>query len=272
MSILSEERKIVILECLEREGKVMVISLAEQLNVSTETIRRDLLNLEREGKLKRVYGGAIQPTFRNDEAPYTIRQKMNANEKKAIGMRAAELIEDGSTIVIDNGTTTLELAKSIQGNKRLTILTNSLRVAACLLESISMERFTGKVILLGGEVNAEQHSISGTLCEQMMLQFRVDQAFLSVGGISLTQGITDFDVNEAAMSRAFAAAAQEVIVLGDHSKLGISTFAHIIPFEKTDVIISEKSCPSEWLSVMEEKRVQWIKASLPTHSSKRGET
>jgi DeoR/GlpR family transcriptional regulator of sugar metabolism len=263
MSILSEERKSVILDCLEKEGKVMVLSLAEELRVSTETIRRDLLNLEREDKLKRVYGGAIQPSFRNDEAPYTLRQKMYANEKKAIGMRAAELIEDGSTIVIDNGTTTLELAKSIQGSKRLTILTNSLRVASCLLESISMERFTGKVILLGGEVNAEQHSISGTLCEQMMLQFRVDQAFLAVGGISITHGITDYDVNEAAMSRAFSAAAQEVIVLGDQSKLGISTFAHIVPFEQVDVIISEISCPREWLPVMEEKRVQWIEASLP---------
>jgi DeoR family fructose operon transcriptional repressor len=196
---------------------------------------------------------------------------MFANEKKAIGMRAAELIEDGSTIVIDNGTTTLELAKSIQGSKRLTILTNSLRVAACLLESISLERFTGKVILLGGEVNAEQHSISGRLCEQMMLQFRVDQAFLSVGGISLTHGITDYDINEAAMSRTFAYAAQEVIVLGDHSKLGISTFAHIIPVERADVIISEKACPAEWLPVIEEKRVQWIEASMPKHSSSRGE-
>jgi DeoR family fructose operon transcriptional repressor len=270
MSILSEERKSVILDCLEKEGKVMVLSLAEELKVSTETIRRDLLILEREEKLKRVYGGAIQPSFRSDEAPYTLRQKMFANEKKAIGMRAADLIEDGSTIVIDNGTTTLELAKSIQGSKRLTILTNSLRVATCLLESISLERFTGKVILLGGEVNAEQHSISGTLCEQMMLQFRVDQAFLAVGGISITHGITDYDVNEAAMSRAFAAAAQEVIVLGDQSKLGISTFAHILPFEQVDVIISEKGCPKEWLPYMEEKRVQWIEAGLP-NSSMRGE-
>jgi DeoR/GlpR family transcriptional regulator of sugar metabolism len=271
VSILSEERKVIILESLEREGKVMVIPLAEQLNVSTETVRRDLLFLEREEKLKRVYGGAIQATFRNDEAPYTIRQKMFANEKKAIGMRAVELIEDGSTIVIDNGTTTLELAKSLQGSKRLTILTNSLRVAACLLESISLERFTGKVILLGGEVNVEQQAVGGTLCEQMMLQFRVDQAFLSVGGISLTHGITDYDINEAAMSRAFAAAAQEVVVLGDHSKLGISSFAHIIPFEKADVIISEKSCPAEWLPVLEEKRVQWIEASMPKQSSIRGE-
>jgi DeoR/GlpR family transcriptional regulator of sugar metabolism len=271
VSILSEDRKAVILEGLAREGKVMVITLAEQLNVSTETVRRDLLTLEREEKLKRVYGGAVQATFRNDEAPYTLRQKMHANEKKAIGMRAAELIEDGSTIIIDIGTTALELAKSIQGSKRLTILTNSLRVAASLLESISLERFTGKVILLGGEVNAEQHSISGTLCEQMMLQFRVDQAFLSVGGISLTHGITDYDVNEAAMSRIFASAAQEVIVLGDQSKLGISTFAHIVPIEQVDVIISDKSCPAEWLPVMEEKRVQWIEAGLPSHSSNRGE-
>jgi DeoR family fructose operon transcriptional repressor len=260
LSVLAEERKQVIQEWLQKEGKVMVIPLSDHLEVSPETIRRDLLVLEKEGKLKRVYGGAIKPTFLNDEVPYNLRQNIFPDEKKAIGMRAAELIQDGSTIVIDVGTTTLELAQAIQGKKRLTILTNSIPVASALLESINRGIFMGRVIILGGEANPEQRSISGTLCEQMMAQFHVDQAFLSVGGISLTSGITDFDVNEAAISRAFAAAAQEVIVLADHSKLGITTFARMIPLEQADIVVSGQEVPSEWMQEIDRSGVLWIDA------------
>jgi DeoR family transcriptional regulator, fructose operon transcriptional repressor len=262
MSILAEERQQVIMECLEREGKVMVIPLSEQLEVSTETVRRDLLVLEKEGRLRRVHGGALKLTYRNDEAPYYQRQKLYPKEKKAIGMRAAELVQDGSTIVIDVGTTTLELAQAIQGKKRLTIITNSIPVASSLLDSINMGKFTGKVIILGGEANPEQRSASGALCAQMMSQFRVDKAFLSVGGISLLHGITDYDVNEASMSRIFASSAQEVIVLADHSKLGVSTFTHLLPFDQVDIIISDQDCPVEWVGHMEQQEVLWVNASI----------
>ena len=259
------------MEWLQKEGKVMVIPLSDHLEVSPETIRRDLFVLEKEGKLKRVYGGAIRPTFLNDEAPYSIRQSIHPEEKRAIGWRAAELIHDGSTIVIDVGTTTMEMAQAIQGKKRLTILTNSIPVASTLLESISRGVFGGRVIMLGGEANPEQRSISGTLCEQMMAQFHVDQAFLSVGGISLPNGITDYDFNEAAISRSFAAAAQEVIVLVDHSKLGITTFAHMIPLEQADIIISSIGVPSEWLQEIDRCGVLWIDA-FSMNIEDRGET
>jgi DeoR family fructose operon transcriptional repressor len=262
MSVLAEERKLIIMESLKLDGKVMVIPLAQRLDVSAETVRRDLQVLEKEGQLKRVYGGAIQSTFKNDEAPYNLRQSMLPHEKRAIGRRAAELIQDGSTIVIDVGTTTLELAQAIRERKRLTILTNSLPVATALLESISRNVFSGKVIILGGEANPNQRSISGRLCEQMMQQFHVDQAFLSVGGISISNGGTDYDFNEAAMSRVFAEAAQEVVVLADHSKLGITTFAHIIPLEKTDIIISSQEAPNDWVSDIERSGVLWIDTSL----------
>jgi DeoR family fructose operon transcriptional repressor len=265
MSVLAEERKLIILESLKQDGKVMVIPLAQRLDVSAETVRRDLQVLEKEGQLKRFYGGAIKSTFKNDEAPYNMRQSMLPLEKRAIGRRAAELIQDGSTIVIDVGTTTLELAQAIQGKKRLTILTNSLPVATVLLESISRNIFSGKVIILGGEANPDQRSISGRLCEQMMQQFHVDQAFLSVGGISYSNGITDYDLNEAAMSRVFAEAAQEVIVLADHSKLDITTFAHIIPVEKADIIVSNQEAPKDWVSDLERSSVLWIETSLILH-------
>jgi DeoR family fructose operon transcriptional repressor len=270
VSVLAEERKLVILEWLQRDGKVMVIPLSRYLDVTAETVRRDLVVLEKEGKLKRVYGGAIKPTFRNDEAPYNLRQAILPEEKRAIGRRAADLIQDGSTIVIDVGTTTLEMAQAIQGKMQVTIITNSLPVAAVLLDSISREIFTGRVIILGGEANPLQRSVTGTLCEQMMQQFHVDQAFLSVGGISLSSGITDYDFNEAAVSRTFAAAAQEVIVLADHTKLGITTFAHMIPLAQADIIISSQERPVDWDPEIERNGVLWINA-LHENTDDRGE-
>ncbi|WP_426454709.1 DeoR/GlpR family DNA-binding transcription regulator [Paenibacillus sp. S-38] len=260
MSLLAEERKQYILDWLEREGKAIVVGLAAQLEVSTETVRRDMAALENEGKLKRVYCGAIKPAFHNSEAPYELRQKVHRAGKEAIGRAAAELVEDGSTIAIEAGTTPLELARAIRGRMRLTVLTNSLPVAAGLMEQGGQERFSGKVILLGGELKPEQQAVNGPICEQMARQFRVDQAFLSVGGISLTHGVTDFDPNEASMSRPFAEIAQEVIVLADHSKLGINTFAYIVPLEKVDVIVTDAPCPAEWAGELARKHVQWVRA------------
>ncbi|WP_068617618.1 DeoR/GlpR family DNA-binding transcription regulator [Paenibacillus tuaregi] len=258
MSVLAEGRKTRILTELEREGKVMVAPLAEQFCVSMETIRRDLQVLERQGYLRRVYGGAVKSSFRSDEAPYTQRQNMHAAEKKAIGGRAAGLVKDGRTIVIDGGTTTLEMAQAISGRTGLTILTGSIPVASCLLEALSRDLFDGKVIILGGEASSRQLSVSGILAERMMSGFNIDQAFLSVGGVSLTHGFTDYDLNEASMSSVFAEAAQEVVVLADHSKFGINTFAPIMPLEKCDVIVSDQNPPPSWQEFIKRKKVEWI--------------
>lgn len=121
MSVLSEERKKMILDLLQRDGKVSVVPLSKELVVSAETIRRDLDVLGKEGKLHRVYGGATNVRIPGDEPPYVQRQSRFAQEKAQIGRKAAELIDDGDSVVIDVGTTALEMAKAIQGRKRLTV-------------------------------------------------------------------------------------------------------------------------------------------------------
>ncbi|USB31612.1 DeoR/GlpR family DNA-binding transcription regulator [Paenibacillus sp. YPG26] len=262
MSVLAEGRKLQIKHELEREGKVMVVPLSRQFGVSAETIRRDLQVLEKEGHLRRVYGGAVKSSFRGNEAPYNLRQKMYAAEKRAIGERAAMMIKDGGTVVIDGGTTTLEMAKAIRGRRGLTILTSSLPLAACLLEGLSRDQFSGKVIMLGGEVSPLQHSITGIAGERMMRGFSIDQAFISVGGVSLTHGFTDFDLNEASMSCAFAEAAQEVIVLADHSKFGINTFAPIMPTEQCDYIVCDQVPTLQWQEHLRKRKVAWVIAPM----------
>ncbi|MDQ0089700.1 DeoR/GlpR family transcriptional regulator of sugar metabolism [Paenibacillus anaericanus] len=258
MSILAEERKLIILEQLRSAGQVKVLTLAERLCVSEETVRRDLKQLENEGLLNRVYGGAIPQKFSNYEPPYIQRQAIYKEDKQRIGEAAAELVKSGDTIAIDVGTTLLEFAKAIQGRQRLTILTNSLAVSFCLMESLNMGRFTGKVIIIGGELNPQQQSLSGVIGEEMMKQFTVDKAFLSAGGITTERGISDYDIHECRMSKLFAQSANEVIVLADHSKLGKDAFVQIIPLEAVNTIVSDTSPPEPWLPLLNDYQMAWI--------------
>ncbi len=260
MSLLSEERKNYILEQLHQFNKVKVVSLARHLQVSNETIRRDLDVLEKQGFLKRVYGGAVRRLYPAGEPPYQQRQDLNHEAKRMIGEMAAGLLQDGDTLVIDTGTTVLEMARAIRDKKRLTILTNSLPVASLLLESINHQLFTGKVILLGGELNPEQQSSSGVLCEEMLTKFHIDKAFISVGGVSLTTGISDYDVNESMMSKVMISVSKEVIVLADQNKMGVQAFCQIAPLDAVDVLISDFPEPASWSGELEAKGITWILA------------
>lgn len=260
MSILSEERKRVIMEQLKLEGQVKVPDLSLRLTVSEETVRRDLLLLERDGLVKRVYGGAVLVKPSSYEPPYLQRQKVKAEEKERIGQAAAALIESGDTIAIDVGTTTLELAKAIAGREGLTILTNSLAVAYHLMESLNSGRFTGKIIVIGGELNPQQQSMSGTLGESVMSQFRVDKAFISAGGISPTRGISDYDLAETGMSRRMAEAASQTIILADDSKLDKEAFVEIMPLRRVHAIVSNVAPPRDWMQLLRTSQLQWTVA------------
>jgi len=260
LSLLAEERKMAILEECKQTGKVKVVTLAGRFQVSEETIRRDLDALERMGKLKRVYGGAVLKSYDNGEPPYHQRQVLYRDAKEMIGKSAAELLKDGDTVVIDTGTTVLELAKAIQGRKRLTLITNSLPVAAVLTESLNQQRFTGNVIMLGGEINAEQQAISGHFSAKMLEQFSVDKAFISIGGISLRWGISDYDLNESLLSQVMIQVAKEVIVLADHSKIGVRAFCQIAELEAIDMVICDQPYPKAWKKELESKGVHWMTA------------
>ncbi|MHA7967428.1 DeoR/GlpR family DNA-binding transcription regulator [Paenibacillus sp. CAU 1782] len=264
MSISSENRKIVILEQLNREGQVKVPDLSQQFAVSDETVRRDLLFLEREGLVKRVYGGAVSTKPKRPtslEPPYLQRRKEMSKEKEWIGRAAASLVESGDTIAIDVGTTTLELAKALCNVERVTILTNSIPVANQLMDSHSSGKFTGRIFVVGGELNPEQQSMTGSMSEIMLSQFRVDKAFVSVGGLSISRGISDYDPGETGMSRKMVEAAYQTIVLADESKLDKEAFVEIAPLSRIHTIVSNAAPSKEWISVLKNQRIGWIQAN-----------
>ena len=206
MSLSFEKRKKKIMECLNKEGKVEVQALADELGVSTETIRRDLERLDQEGKLKKVYGGAVKVRADAFELPFDKKTLINAKEKAAIGRRAAALVKDGDTIMIGNGTSTLEVVRNLHSHPNVTIVTHSTPVLL-----LAMEMFPGRIIFVGGEVNRHQRSVSGPLSELVLNRLRVNKAFISAGGVSLVDGITDYEISEANISRIMIERADEAI-------------------------------------------------------------
>lgn len=238
VSLAFEQRKKKILEQLNREKTIQVPVLAETLHVSTETVRRDLGRLEKEGKLKKVYGGAVLQGSNLWEPPYDQKSLINADEKKAIGKLAAALVEDEDIIMIGNGTTTVEMIDYLSDKKNVTLITYSTPV---LLRA--MKSFKGPIIFIGGEVDINQESTHGLLAELSLKQLRADKAFIPAGGISIADGINDYDLNEAKMSRLLRERSNEQIVMADHSKLGVATFAHICSINEISALITTAPCP-----------------------------
>ncbi|MNI36909.1 HTH-type transcriptional repressor GlcR [compost metagenome] len=246
MSLTYEDRRTTILNHLDIGGKVQVHQLSQILNVSTETVRRDLDRLEKEGKLRKVYGGAVKMRIEHVEPPLLKRTQMMKAEKVAIGKLAASLVNDGETIMLDNGTTTIEILPHLKDHTNLTLITHSVPVL-----TLAMEIFKGKIIFVGGEINVEYQAATGSLTDQLLDQFKVNKAFISVGGISLADGMTDFHLAEAIISRKMMQRAEEAILVADHSKFGMSTFARVSKLEEISMLITDQGCPKEWIDRVE---------------------
>ena len=257
MSVFPEERKNEILKELNIMGKVKVMELVDQFNVSEETIRRDLMILEEKRLLKRVYGGAIKTVFEFEEPPFTQRTTVNQEAKVKVGKKAVELISNGDVIAIDVGTTMLEFSKCIENKKDITILTNSLPVSSVLTEKLNQNKFTGQILLLGGQIDPKHQSISGSLTEQMLNQFIIDKAFISAGGVSIQSGVSNYHLHETLVSRKMVEVSKQVILLTDYSKIGVETFCKVCPLEKVDVIVSEQPFPEEWRNHSKLEEINW---------------
>ncbi|MDF1510273.1 DeoR/GlpR family DNA-binding transcription regulator [Robertmurraya sp. DFI.2.37] len=258
MEWFPDERIEYILEQLKKNHKVKVNELANHFNVTMETVRRDLDALAENNLVKRVYGGAVRVTYFQGEPPLNNRKSVMEKEKKAIGMTAATLIKDGSLIAIDTGTTVIELANAIKNKRDLTIVTNSLTVSSILSEKMRKGDFQGEMIILGGRISPEQESITGSMAEAQLSQFNVDQAFISVGGMSLKNGLSDYDLNETVISQRMISSAKEVIVLADHSKFGVDAFYKMASFDQVDAVVCSEPLPSSWEAHPSLENINWI--------------
>lgn len=231
--LLAQERYSVILELLEMNNVVKVPELCKRFNVSIETVRRDLEFLEQEGKLKRVYGGAVLNNKTSVEPSYTIRTTRNQKEKAMIGKRTAELISNGETLMIDLGTTTLEVARHLKSKKNLTIITNCITIAQ---ELVDVPTF--RVILPGGILRPNELALSGFISEQFMNEFNVDKTIIGVGGITIDNGISDYHLEETRVRKTMIDKGKQIIAVADHSKFGIKALVNVCSLDKIDVIVT----------------------------------
>ncbi|WP_144548584.1 DeoR/GlpR family DNA-binding transcription regulator [Bacillus sp. X1(2014)] len=260
MSLAGEERKKKILDLLEISGKVKVSDLAENLKVSTETIRKYLDELHQEEKLIKVYGGAINVSFFNEEPPTIEREIIHSDEKRRIGEMAANLINDNDVIAIDDGSTPLHLAKSLQKKRNLTIFTTSINALSVLIELSQQNIFSGKIIVLGGEINTNHHRVTGGFTMEMLDNIYVDKYFISADGLSKDYGITGYDYSKGQVTKKLIEHSGKSILLIDYSKVGKRTNYKMADFKDIHMVVSDKPHPEDWEHILKDNHVKWLVA------------
>ncbi len=248
-------RRIKIIDLLNSHGQVNVKELSESLGVTGVTIRNDLEQLEKKNILIRARGGAIKisQAHSNEDYPLSDKQKKNFTEKKEIGKKASELIENDNTIILDSGSTTHQLAKNLKDFQDLTVITNALNIATLLAEYKNIN-----VIVPGGILKKNSLSLVGLPAEKVFRDYFCDKLFLGVDGFDLDFGISTPSPEEAYLNQLMIEISKEVIVLADSSKFERRGFAFIAPVNKINTVVTDKGITQEQKTKLETMGVRVI--------------
>ncbi len=255
--MLQAERRRIILNLVRENGEVSIANICNRFGVTEMTARRDLSALDRDGLLRRVHGGAVSALGRSYEPPYLLRSTVNLEAKRRIAAKAAELVADGESLALDVGTTTLEIVRQLQTKRNLTILASSLPIANEVVSHLSLENNV-RLILTGGIVRAGELSMIGHIAESACSELHVDKAFIGIGGLSLEDGLTEYNLEDALVKRALLKTALRKIVLADGSKLGRTAFATVAPLSSVDTLITDPSAPEEVIQGLTRRKIQVI--------------
>ena len=234
------ERKQQILNYVNEHQKANTDELAEMFHVSRVTIRRDLDELFQQGLLLRTHGGAV--SNRNSmvyEIPYLEKIGKNVSAKERIGIMAASLIQDNDIIILDSGSTTIQVAKHIT-QKNVTVLTNDIQIVNELIPKDNVE-----VYMAGGHVAKGVYTILGSACMQFFDTHHANRLFLGCDAVSLKYGISNRTDEEVLIKQCMIANADEIIAVTDHSKIGGRVFARICPVSELDKLVTDTLTPAE---------------------------
>lgn len=239
------ERQQQMLDALRTDGRLDAAAVAARLGVTGETVRRDLIQLERSGRLRRVHGGAVPIEPLSYEPPVAARTEFLA-EKVRIARAALEELPAGGSILIDAGSTTAQLAELIPGDVELTVYTNTLPVALALINRPRLTVFT-----LGGRLRSRTLAEVDDLAARALAEINVDVVFLGTNGISLDRGLTTPDPAEAAVKRLMLRAARRCILLADHSKIGVVRGSQHAKITDLDLLITDTGLADEPRTALE---------------------
>lgn len=257
---IPEERRLEIIETVRTQLLVRADELALRFGVSVETIRRDLLALERQGFVRRVYGGATRVAAESYEPPFETRRAQHVEAKRAMGQLAAKLVEPDDTLVLDIGTSVAEVARALGGDYRGKVLTNSLLAAVELAERDRVD-----LTVSGGSLRSGDLACSGPLAEAFFSSYHVDKAFLGSGGVHPEVGLTDYHPNEVASRQIIIKHAAEAYVMADSSKLGRIALAEVCALGSVTAVITDDRADPDLLRKFEQNGVTMLVA--PTERS-----
>ena len=228
------ERKRYILDELQRNGSVVITDLAERIQVSPMTIRRDLNAMAEDGMVTLEHGGAVLNNGSLFECGISFKSEINAAEKKRIAAKCMEYINEGDSIFLDTGTTPNELAMLLRGKRNISVLTHSLLVAntAATMRNI-------KLIMCPGEFRENSMGFLGPLTDDFIQCFQIDTLFLSLEGIDLNDGISVVDVQDGHTKKVLVEKAKRVICMADHTKFNKSFFYKIAPITDVDLVVTD---------------------------------
>lgn len=231
--MFTAERRQAIVELVRANGAVSLRELADAVSTSEVTVRRDVRALEEQGVLDRRRGGAVWPGGLSHEQSYRQKRSVASAEKAAIAAHAAGLVEEGDAIVVGGGSTTQEFARCLARISDLTVVTNSLLVAQALIDA------KAEVVLTGGSLRKSTHALIGSGAEKALSGLRVRCAFLSGNGLTPERGLSTPNMHVASVDQAIVRSAQEVVVLADHTKLGVDTMFETVPTDRIATLVTD---------------------------------
>lgn len=236
--MLTKQRKAYLLDVLKNRGQIVAKEISSELELSEDTIRRDLRELAAEGKLQRVHGGALPASPAVGD--FAVRQQIAPDGKVAVGRAAAKLVRPGQVVILDGGTTTQQLAMHLPADLRATVVTHSPTIAVALQEHPTIE-----VILIGGRLFKHSVVTVGAAAVDAISRIRADTYFMGVTGIHATAGLSTGDLEEAHIKRALSASAAETHVLVTAEKVNAASPYVICDLSDIDGVVVASNVPKQ---------------------------
>lgn len=245
------ERRRRILEILNARRQVSAGTLADLLGVSRETVRRDLVEMEKEGRLTRVHGGAVLSP-QTSELPFRKRLNTKLREKREIARKAAGLIRPGQCVMVDAGTTTSVFARELIRVPDIMVVTNSIDIAT----TIQNAKTTIELVLLGGTLVSDVPGTYGAMTLAEIERFRADMAFVAPVALDAAEGAFDFELHEAEVAGMMVAQARQVVMLVDHGKLGVTSRVRYCRPEEIDILVTDTGAPAEMTAAFQQAGIR----------------
>ncbi|KRG16339.1 transcriptional regulator [Virgibacillus soli] len=253
--MLPLERQKKIIELLKFKKVMKIKELLTELDISIDTLRRDLNILTKQGKIEKIYGGVKLAESPLAESSMDKRLISHIEEKNSIAQTCSEYIQDGDCIYLDSGSTTLQIAKYIKNKRKLTVITNSVPVVLELMNS------NLDLIMIGGKVRKEEQSVVTYDYLFNFNQLNIQKAFICASGITFEKGISDYHIEEAITRKNIISLSSEIYVAADSTKFGKDVTVGITPLEKVDYIVTDQHIHETFITAFKDTSTKLIIAN-----------